>query len=232
MPVQETLYPPLLSFFSSTGFRTGGVATALRRPSVRPRGSTRPSAPSSYRRWKLTMASSRTWSQTPGACDGGRAAIFSRSCSTTARSLGRFSPRTPTEPSSSSATGALPSGSRGRLPPRPSPAQPPRVGLAAERCEGLAVAAGAQRSLAMFASVAGTWLPFAFIFLAAWATGALMLTMPVAEETGAAPDAESRLTPPRARGELTWRAPRRRPTCSSTRADPSGRSGRGRRSRA
>jgi hypothetical protein len=33
-------------------------------------------------------------------------------------------------------------------------------------------------SFAMFRSVAGTWLPFGLIFLAAWTTGALMSTMP------------------------------------------------------
>jgi hypothetical protein len=30
----------------------------------------------------------------------------------------------------------------------------------------------------MFASVAASWLPFALIFLATWATGSLMSTMP------------------------------------------------------
>ncbi|HJL18285.1 MAG TPA: flavodoxin domain-containing protein [Sandaracinaceae bacterium LLY-WYZ-13_1] len=43
----------------------------------------------------------------------------------------------------------------------------------------LVVVGGAiQQSLAMFASFAGTWLPFALIFGATWATGALMSTMP------------------------------------------------------
>jgi menaquinone-dependent protoporphyrinogen oxidase len=43
----------------------------------------------------------------------------------------------------------------------------------------LVVVAGAvQRSLAMFASVAGTWLPLALIFVATAATGELMSTMP------------------------------------------------------
>jgi menaquinone-dependent protoporphyrinogen oxidase len=43
----------------------------------------------------------------------------------------------------------------------------------------LVVVAGiAQRSLAMFGSVAGTWLPFALIFLATWATGSVLATMP------------------------------------------------------
>jgi menaquinone-dependent protoporphyrinogen oxidase len=43
----------------------------------------------------------------------------------------------------------------------------------------LAVVAGAlQRSLGLFASIAGTWLPFALIFLVTWVTGALMATMP------------------------------------------------------
>jgi hypothetical protein len=36
------------------------------------------------------------------------------------------------------------------------------------------VAGGVQRSLAMFASVAGTWLPLALIFLSVSATGAVM----------------------------------------------------------
>ena len=40
------------------------------------------------------------------------------------------------------------------------------------------VAGGLQHSLRMFRSVAGTWLPFALIFLASWATGELMSTMP------------------------------------------------------
>lgn len=40
------------------------------------------------------------------------------------------------------------------------------------------VAGAVLRSLEMFASVAGTWLPFALIFLATWATGSLLETMP------------------------------------------------------
>jgi len=43
----------------------------------------------------------------------------------------------------------------------------------------LTVIAGlVQHSLAMFASVAGTWLPFLLIFVATWATGEVMSTMP------------------------------------------------------
>jgi menaquinone-dependent protoporphyrinogen oxidase len=43
----------------------------------------------------------------------------------------------------------------------------------------LAIVAGAiQHSLAMFTSIVGTWLPFALAFLATWATGGLMATMP------------------------------------------------------
>ncbi len=40
------------------------------------------------------------------------------------------------------------------------------------------VAGTIQRSLAMFGSFAGTWLPLVLIFLATWATGALMSTLP------------------------------------------------------
>lgn len=48
----------------------------------------------------------------------------------------------------------------------------------------LVVVAGLwQGSLAMFGSIAGTWLPFALIFLATWAVGSLMSMMP---EAGAA----------------------------------------------
>lgn len=42
----------------------------------------------------------------------------------------------------------------------------------------LVVAGAVQRSLEMFTSIAGTWLPFALIFLTTWATGTLMSTMP------------------------------------------------------
>lgn len=34
------------------------------------------------------------------------------------------------------------------------------------------------RSLAMFGSLAGTWLPFALVFLATWGTGEIMSTLP------------------------------------------------------
>lgn len=44
------------------------------------------------------------------------------------------------------------------------------------------VAGGVQRTLAMFESITGTWLPFALVFLAAWGTGSLMSTMPWTEE--------------------------------------------------
>jgi menaquinone-dependent protoporphyrinogen oxidase len=40
------------------------------------------------------------------------------------------------------------------------------------------VALGAQRSLGIFASIAGTWLPFALIFLVTWATGGVLSMMP------------------------------------------------------
>ena len=40
------------------------------------------------------------------------------------------------------------------------------------------VAALIQRSFAMFGSIGGTWLPLALIFLATWATGAIMATLP------------------------------------------------------
>jgi len=43
----------------------------------------------------------------------------------------------------------------------------------------LGIVAGAmQRSLAMFTSIWGTWLPFVLVFLAVWATGGVMATMP------------------------------------------------------
>ncbi|HEX7840947.1 MAG TPA: hypothetical protein VF469_25900, partial [Kofleriaceae bacterium] len=35
-----------------------------------------------------------------------------------------------------------------------------------------------QHSFAMFASIGGTWLPLALIFLATWATGGIMSTLP------------------------------------------------------
>jgi menaquinone-dependent protoporphyrinogen oxidase len=40
------------------------------------------------------------------------------------------------------------------------------------------VAGGLMHTFEMFTSIAGTWLPLALIFLASWATGALMATMP------------------------------------------------------
>src|SRR3954447_11939145 len=39
------------------------------------------------------------------------------------------------------------------------------------------VAAWIQRSFAIFTSVAATWLPLGLIFLATWATGAIMSTL-------------------------------------------------------
>jgi menaquinone-dependent protoporphyrinogen oxidase len=48
----------------------------------------------------------------------------------------------------------------------------------------LVVMAGAvQRSLDMFRSIPGTWLPFALIFLATWATGEIMSMMPPTEQS-------------------------------------------------
>ena len=44
--------------------------------------------------------------------------------------------------------------------------------------DAVVVAGGVLHSLKMFGSIAGTWLPFALIFLATWATGELMSTMP------------------------------------------------------
>lgn len=44
--------------------------------------------------------------------------------------------------------------------------------------DAVIVAGLIQRSFAMFASVAGTWLPLALIFLATWTTGAIMSTLP------------------------------------------------------
>ena len=38
----------------------------------------------------------------------------------------------------------------------------------------------------MFASVAGTWLPFGLIFLVTWAIGVTMSMMPEAKSDGAA----------------------------------------------
>jgi menaquinone-dependent protoporphyrinogen oxidase len=44
--------------------------------------------------------------------------------------------------------------------------------------DAVIMAGAVLRSLKIFGSVAGTWLPFAMIFVAIWATGALMSTMP------------------------------------------------------
>jgi menaquinone-dependent protoporphyrinogen oxidase len=44
--------------------------------------------------------------------------------------------------------------------------------------DAVVVAGGVLHSLKMFGSVAGTWLPFALIFFATWATGEVMSTMP------------------------------------------------------
>jgi hypothetical protein len=48
----------------------------------------------------------------------------------------------------------------------------------------LVVAVLVQHSLRMFASLAGTWLPFALIFLATWATGLVMSVLPESERRG------------------------------------------------
>jgi menaquinone-dependent protoporphyrinogen oxidase len=42
----------------------------------------------------------------------------------------------------------------------------------------IVVAAAIERSIAMFASIAGTWLPFVLIFLSTWATGSVLAMMP------------------------------------------------------
>lgn len=44
-----------------------------------------------------------------------------------------------------------------------------------------------QRSFAMFASIAGTWLPLALIFGATWATGAIVATLPWPKPTPPSP---------------------------------------------
>ena len=44
--------------------------------------------------------------------------------------------------------------------------------------DAVIVAGLVQRSFAMFASVAGTWLPFALILLATWATGSILAMVP------------------------------------------------------
>jgi menaquinone-dependent protoporphyrinogen oxidase len=49
------------------------------------------------------------------------------------------------------------------------------------------VAALIQRSLAMFASIGGTWLPLALIFGATWATGAIVATLPWPKPTRPSP---------------------------------------------
>lgn len=46
------------------------------------------------------------------------------------------------------------------------------------------IAALVLRDFAMFASFAGTWLPFALIFLATWIVGAMMSMMPAERKTG------------------------------------------------
>jgi menaquinone-dependent protoporphyrinogen oxidase len=55
------------------------------------------------------------------------------------------------------------------------------------------VAGTVQRSLEMFTSVAGTWLPFALVFLATWATGEVMWMLPSAAQRrlGAPPGSAS-----------------------------------------
>lgn len=46
----------------------------------------------------------------------------------------------------------------------------------------LVVAGVLMRSLEMFQSISGTWLPFALIFLSSWATGAMISTLPWPEK--------------------------------------------------
>lgn len=58
------------------------------------------------------------------------------------------------------------------------------------------VALWIQRSLAMFASFAGTWLPLALIFLATWVTGELMSTMPWPKPTRSTPSTPATPSPP------------------------------------
>lgn len=43
-------------------------------------------------------------------------------------------------------------------------------------------------SYAMFASTAGTWLPFALMFLAIWVTGIAVLAIPSRAEPAGSPD--------------------------------------------
>jgi hypothetical protein len=51
--------------------------------------------------------------------------------------------------------------------------------------ELVVVAVAIQRSLEMFTSCTGTWLPFGLVFLATWATGSVMATMPWPRPPGA-----------------------------------------------
>ena len=44
--------------------------------------------------------------------------------------------------------------------------------------DAVLIAGLAMRSVEMFLSVAGTWLPFALIFLATWATGEIVARIP------------------------------------------------------
>jgi len=52
--------------------------------------------------------------------------------------------------------------------------------------DAVVVAGLIMRSLDMFTSIAGTWLPFVLIFLATWITGAIMAMMPAPGPAGAA----------------------------------------------
>jgi menaquinone-dependent protoporphyrinogen oxidase len=54
----------------------------------------------------------------------------------------------------------------------------------------IVVAGAAQHSLAMFKSLAGTWLPLGLIFIATWATGEMMSMLPAAKSTGRAAPVE------------------------------------------
>jgi hypothetical protein len=53
------------------------------------------------------------------------------------------------------------------------------------------VAAGIQRSLSMFTSFAGTWLPFTLIFLVTWGFGTMMSMMPSSTSTESGTDSHA-----------------------------------------
>ena len=58
----------------------------------------------------------------------------------------------------------------------------------------LAAVAGGVYGAEIFASIAGMWLPLAFGFAAAWATGALVTTRPWPKTSGRTPPAHGRGT--------------------------------------